>query len=121
MGCDPVTLGAPTEQCLDQNTRSWNAPTQQLSLAEQMVDGSSHERYRTIAISTPSPLPRQVHVNDLQFAEVVSPAYKDIADLGQNVMSTVTIRTRLAVHQRNGQRSPDEGHRQVITGSFRNP
>jgi hypothetical protein len=33
-----------------------NAPPQQLSPADQMVDGGEHERYGVIAISTPSPL-----------------------------------------------------------------
>jgi hypothetical protein len=29
-----------------------------------MVDGGAHERQRIIAIDTPSPLTRQVHVDD---------------------------------------------------------
>ena len=39
---------------LHQNARRRNAPHQQPSLAEQMVDGGAHERYGVIAISTPS-------------------------------------------------------------------
>jgi hypothetical protein len=35
-----------------------------MSLAEQMVDSGAHERYRLIAISTPSLLARQVHVDE---------------------------------------------------------
>ena len=41
-----------------------NAPRQQLSLANQLVDGGAHERYGLIAISTPSPLTRQVHIDE---------------------------------------------------------
>ena len=64
LGFGHVTVGAAIEQCLHQNTGRWNAPRQQPSLAEQMVDGGAHERYGLIAISTPSPLTRQVHVDD---------------------------------------------------------
>ena len=64
LGFGHVTLGPAVQQCLHQNTRRRNAPRQQLSLANQMVDGGAHERYRLIAISTPSPLTCQVHVDE---------------------------------------------------------
>ena len=64
LGFGHVTVGSAIQQCLHQNTRRGNAPHQQLSLAEQMVDGGAHERYGLIAISTPSPLTRQVHLDD---------------------------------------------------------
>ena len=56
------------EQCLHQNTRRWNAPQQQSSCAEQMVDGGAHERYRVIAVSTSSPFTCQVDLDDRQIA-----------------------------------------------------
>jgi len=40
--------------------RRRNAIRQQLSLADQIVDGGTHERDGVIAISTPSPLTRRV-------------------------------------------------------------
>src|ERR1700722_9441997 len=62
LGFGHVTVGPAVEQCLHQNTRRWNAPPQQLSLAEQIVGGGAQERYRLIAVSTPSLLPRRVHL-----------------------------------------------------------
>jgi hypothetical protein len=59
-----------------------NAPPQQLSPADQIVDGGAHQRYGLIAISTPSPLTRQVHVDDRQLAQDVSLAQEHLADLG---------------------------------------
>src|SRR6476620_6319038 len=50
---------------------------------EQMVGGGAHKRYRVIAIFTPGPFTRQVHVDDRQFGQVVSPAEEHVADLGQ--------------------------------------
>ena len=44
-----------------------------------------------------------------------------VADLGQELLSAVTLRSRLAVHQRKAQRHPGEGQREIITGSFGNP
>jgi hypothetical protein len=35
-----------------------------LFLAEQMINGVAHESYGVIAISTPSPLTRQLHVDE---------------------------------------------------------
>src|SRR5271155_6271738 len=64
LGFDHTSVGPAIAQCLHQNTRRRNAPPQQLSLAEQMVDGVAHERYRAIAISMPSPLTRHVHVDE---------------------------------------------------------
>ena len=49
------------------------------------------------------------------------PAQEHVADLGQQLLSAVTLGSRLAVHQRNAQRHPGEGQREVITGSFGNP
>ncbi len=86
-----------------------------------MVDRGAHERYGVIAISTPSPLTRQVHLDERQIAQQVSAAQEHVADLGQERLSAVTLRSRWAVHQRNAQRHPGEGHRDVITGSFRDP
>ena len=86
-----------------------------------MVDGGAHERYGVIAISTPSPLTRRVHVDERQIAQQVSAAQEHVADLGQERLSAVTLRIRVAVHQRNAQRQPGQGQREVITGSFRDP
>jgi hypothetical protein len=85
--------------------------------ANEIVDGGAHERYRLIAISTPSHLTRQVHIGDRQIAEVRSP----LQDLGQKLYPAGTIRNRWAVHQCMAQRQPGEGQRNVITGSFGNP
>src|SRR5580693_3711685 len=63
-----VTVGAAVEQRFHQNTRRWNAPQQQSSCAEQMVDGGAHERYRVIAVSTSSPFTCQVDLDDRQIA-----------------------------------------------------
>jgi hypothetical protein len=35
-----------------------------LSVAEQMVDGGAHDRYRVIAIPSPSPLTRQIDIDE---------------------------------------------------------
>jgi hypothetical protein len=51
-----VTVGPAVQQRLHQNSGRTNAPPPQLSPADQMVDGGTHERYRLIAISPPSPL-----------------------------------------------------------------
>jgi hypothetical protein len=59
-GFGHVIVGAAFEQCLHQNTRCWNAPRQQLSRTDQMVDGGAHDRYGVTAISTPSPRTRRV-------------------------------------------------------------
>jgi hypothetical protein len=64
LGFDHVTVGPAIEQCLHQNTGRWNAPRQQLSVAEQMVDGGAHDRYRVIAIPSPSPLTRQIDIDE---------------------------------------------------------
>jgi hypothetical protein len=64
LGFGHVTVGPTVEQCLHQDTRRWNAIRQQLSLADQIVDGGAHERYGAVAISTPSPLPGRVHVDE---------------------------------------------------------
>ena len=76
-------VGPAIEQCLHQNTRRWSAPRQQLSLADQVVDGGAHQRYRLVAISTPSLLPRHVHVDERSIAEVVCMACEHVADLGE--------------------------------------
>ena len=54
-------------------------------------------------------------------AQEVSPAQEHVADLGQELLSAVTLGSRVAVHQRKAQRHPGEGHREVIAGSFGNP
>ena len=46
-------------------------------------------------------------------------AEKHVADLGQERLSAVTLRIGVAVHQRMAQRHPGPGHRDVVTGSFR--
>ena len=51
----------------------------------------------------------------------MSLAHEHVADLGQERLSAVTLRSRLAVHQRKAQRHPGEGQRHIITGSFGNP
>src|SRR6478735_1795490 len=64
-GLVPVVPAAAAARCRAiAGPRRWDAPLQQLSLAEQMVDGGAHERYGVIAISTPSPLTRQVHLDE---------------------------------------------------------
>ena len=68
---------------LHQNTCRRNAPEQQLSLAEQMVDGGAHQRDDLVAIPTSSPLPRHVDLDDRSIGQVVSPAQEHLADLGQ--------------------------------------
>ncbi len=50
----------------------------------------------------------------------MSLAQEHVADLGQEFLSPVTLGSRLMVHQRNAQRRPGEGQREVITGSFGN-
>src|ERR1700751_4537851 len=63
LGLDQVTLGRAIEQCLHQNTCRRNAPPQQPSLAELIVDGRAHERYGAIAISALSLLTSQVDLD----------------------------------------------------------
>ena len=63
-GFGHVTVGPAIQQCLHQNTRRRSAPHRQSSLAEQMVDSGAHQRYGLIAISTPSPLTCQVHIDN---------------------------------------------------------
>ncbi len=58
LGFGDVTVGPAIEQCLHQNTGRGSAPLQQLSRADQMVDGGAHQRYGVIAIAAPSPLTR---------------------------------------------------------------
>jgi hypothetical protein len=43
-----------------------------------------------------------------------------LTDLCQELLCAVTLRSRLAVHQRNAQRRPGNGQREVITGPFGN-
>jgi hypothetical protein len=57
-GSDP---DSPGSRCGRHGLVPTDAPPQQPSLAEQMVDGGAHERYGVIAVSTPSPLTRRVH------------------------------------------------------------
>src|ERR1700749_2813677 len=57
LGFGHVTVGPAVQQCLHQNTRRWNAPHQQLSLAEQMVDGGAPEGDGGHADPPPRPLP----------------------------------------------------------------
>ncbi len=64
LGVSHIALGATVQQCLHQNTRRRNTPRQQLSLANQFVDGGAHERYGLVAIPTPGHLTRQVHVDE---------------------------------------------------------
>src|ERR1700722_11587635 len=120
-GFGHVTVGPPVEQCLHKDTRGWNAPGPQLSLAGQIIDGGAHERYGAVEISTPGSFPRQVGVDNRQLAEIVSAAQELVADLGQQFLSAIALGSGSAVHQRNTQRHPGEGQRQVITGSFGNP
>jgi SAM-dependent methyltransferase len=70
-GCHVVRVDlSPKHSRTLQSQRAWsqdtgrrNAPQQHLSFAEQIIDGRAHERYRGIAISTPSPLTRHVHID----------------------------------------------------------
>src|ERR1700733_14730840 len=64
LGLSHIIVRPAIEECLHQKTRRRSTPHQQLSLADHMVDGSAHERYGLIVIAAPSPLPRQVHVDD---------------------------------------------------------
>jgi hypothetical protein len=50
----------------------------------------------------------------------VSLVFEHVADLGQECLSAVTLRSRLAVHQRDAQRHSGEGQRHIVTGSFGN-
>jgi hypothetical protein len=97
------------EQCLYQNTRSRSAPRQQLSLAEQAVGGCAHQLDRLVAIPTPSPFAGHVHVDERSIPEVMCMACEHVADLGQERLSAVTLRSRLAVYQRDVQRHSGEG------------
>src|SRR6185436_287001 len=97
---------------LDQKTRRWNAVRHQLSLAEQIVYGGTHDRYGDVATSTPSPLTCQIHVADRHLSEVVSAALDHFDDLGQQqILSAVTLGGRVALRQRNDQRQTREGKR----------
>ena len=64
LGFGHVSVGPAIEQCFHQNTGRWNAPLQQLSLAEQMIDGGAHERYGVVAVSTPGPLTCRIYVEE---------------------------------------------------------
>jgi hypothetical protein len=48
----------------------------------------------------------------------VSPAHEYVADLGQELLSAVTLRSRVAVHQRKAQRQPGEDQREIVTELF---
>jgi hypothetical protein len=96
------------------------APPQQLSLANHLVDGGAHERNRHITFSTPSALTRQVHLDDRQIAQVVSRPSEHLADLGQDLLSAVTVGGLLTVRQCNAQRHSGVRQCDVITGSFGN-
>jgi len=86
-----------------------------------MVDGGAHELDGAIGISTPSPLTRQVDIEHRQIAQVVFPTDHRFADSREQLLSAVTLRSRVAVHQRKPQRHPGVGQRDVITGSFGDP
>jgi hypothetical protein len=63
---------------------------------------------------------RQIDIDEWSIAQVVSLAHDHLADLGQQLLSAVTLRIRWAVHQRKARRSPGKGNHEVITGSFGN-
>ena len=86
-----------------------------------MVDGGTQPRYGFIAISTPRPLTRQVHVHQRYIAQEEPFTREQVADLGQKLLSAVALRIRVAVHQCDAQRHLGEGYRKVITGSLGNP
>ncbi len=92
-----------------------------MSLTDQVVDRGAHERYRLVAISTPSHFPRHVRIDERSIPQVVSLAFEHVADLGQKRLPPVTIRSLVAVHQRDAQRHPGERQRHVIAGSFGDP
>ncbi len=122
LGFGHVTVGAAIEQCLHQNTGRGNAPPQQPSLAEQMVDGGAHERYGLIAISTPSPAHAAKYtLTSGKSARRCPWRTKTSPTSARSSLSAVTLRIRVAVRQRHAQRHPGAGHREVITGSFGNP
>jgi hypothetical protein len=85
-----------------------------------LVDGGAHERNRHITFSTPSALTRQVHLDDRQIAQVVSRPSEHLADLGQDLLSAVTVGGLLTVRQCNAQRHSGVRQCDVITGSFGN-
>ena len=71
-----------------------------------MVDGGAYERYGVIAISMASPLTPHVDIDRGYLAQVLSLAHEHFADFGQELLSTVTLGIRVAVHQRNAQCHP---------------
>jgi hypothetical protein len=46
------------------------------------------------------------------------PAQEHVADLGQELLSAVTLRGCLAVHQRQAQRQPGDDQREIVTELF---
>jgi hypothetical protein len=86
-----------------------------------MVDSGTQQRYGPIAISTPCPFTRQLHVHERHIAQEKPFTREKVADLGQKLLSAVTLLSAGAVHQRDAQRHLCEGYRKVITGSLGNP
>ena len=79
LGFGHVSVAAPRSSSVSTRTPvARNAPGQQLSLADQIVDGRAHERYGAVEISTLGPLTRQIHLDDRQFAEIVSAAQEHV-------------------------------------------
>ena len=94
LGFGRIIRGSAIEQHFHQHTRRRNAPRQQPFVAEQVLDDGTDEPYGVIAISTPSPLTRGVDIDDRQFRQAVTPAPEHFADLGQDLLSAVTLRNR---------------------------
>ena len=86
-----------------------------------MVDGGADERYGVIAISRRALSRAKYTLTSGKSRQELSPAQEHVADLGQELLSAVTLRSRWAVHQRNAQRHPGEDQREIIAGSFGNP
>ena len=118
LGFGRITVGGALEQCLHQNARRKNSPSQQLSLADQMLDRVAHGRYGGVVMSMPSYLPGQIHLDKRQVGEVMLVAEEYVADVGQELPSAVTFRSRLAVHQRKAQCHLRVGQREIVGGSL---
>ena len=84
------------------------------------MDGGAHERDGLIAFSAPSPLTCRVDLDDGQIAPLLSLAQEHLADLGQELLSAVTLRSGVTVDQRKAQRQPGLGQCEIVTGALGN-
>ena len=103
--------------------RSQECPRpQQLSLAEQMVDGGAHERYGLIAISTPSPLPRRRTPRRSVDRPSGCPRRRNISlTSARSLLSAATLGSRWRCTSATPSAHSGLGPPRIITGSFGNP